>query len=188
MHQRLVRLDHLLGVHGGGQRLVLDRDQFRRVLGDMAGFGDDGRDPFPGVSGHSDRKRVPFHVRYIETVIQGSRAGGDLVPGEHVTDARNRQGRRGVDTQDIRARVRARQHRDMKHARQMDVGHELAAPRDEPAVLLRAPLSRNVTVVRKARLRHRQRFPVAGARPAAPLRRFADSRCSGKDCRLWRHG
>ncbi len=132
MDHRRARLQGRLHVDHGGQRRVGDGHLGRGILGDRAAVGDDGCHRLPHPGGTTDRQRVLRRRLHALEVRQrphpGIAVGGEVLPREHAHHARHRQGRSGVDLDDLRVRVRAAHIGHMHHARQLDVVHVLAAP------------------------------------------------------------
>ena len=95
------------------QRLVVDVDQLERVLRDVGGLGDDGRDLLAleaHLVGGEHGLRVARERRHPgEVVLRHQLAGDDR------DDARQRRGARGVDRLDAGVRVRAAQELQVEH-------------------------------------------------------------------------
>jgi hypothetical protein len=126
------------GVDDDLERLVLDLDQVGGVSRELSGRGHDRDDRLADVSDAPDRERVvldlvPRRGRQLEERI-GQLC--DLVRRQRPVDARERLGRRDVDRDDLRVRVRCANEVDVAHPVPLDVVREDALALDEPAVLL----------------------------------------------------
>ncbi len=142
MRERRAALERRRAVGDRGQRLEVDVDQRGRVLGDVAAVGDHQRDRLADEAhlvlgeairhqrlldrriGHQQRHRLPPH------------AFGQVRVGDDGMHARQRQRARLVDAADVRMWMRAAQHRDLEHTRQMDVVDVARAPGEEGRILL----------------------------------------------------
>ncbi len=144
VHAGRIRLERLLGVDDEGQRLILDFDQFGRVLGDGARVGADGSYPLAGVAGLGVRERRALHARNVDAREKRIGVLEQLLAGQHVMDAGHRQRRACVDLLDQRGGIRARNHGDVLHTGKAHVGGIASAARDEAAVFLHAALLRDV--------------------------------------------
>ncbi len=143
MHRRAVRLERFFRVDHERQRLVIDDNFFGGVFGERAAVGDHRHDPFAGITGLPDRERMAFDERRIEPVHQRIGCGGEFVAGQHIMHARHRQRLGRIDRDDARGRMLRRQHRDMQHAFERDIGDVMAAARDEPAILANPAVGRD---------------------------------------------
>ena len=123
------------------QRLIDDAQLFGGIFGQRAGIGDNRRDPFAGIARLADRQRKALHMRRIETVHQRVGGTGEFIAGQHVVHARHRQRGGGIDRHDPCGRMLRRQHRDMQHAFERDVGDIAALPGHETAVLADAAIA-----------------------------------------------
>ena len=97
MHRRAVGRIRLLGVDDERQRLVLDVDEFGGVLGERAGVGDDGGDPFARIARLPDRQRIALDVGRIEPVHHRIDGGGEFLARQHIAHAGHRERGAGVD-------------------------------------------------------------------------------------------
>ena len=121
-----------------GQRLVVDVDQFDRVLGEVAALGDDQRNRVADELGLALGQRRPRSVRDVlarDGVPGLLDVGVEVGGGEHRVHAGQRQRRRGVDAVDPGARERAAHEAGVQHARPGDVVDEAAAAGQQPGVL-----------------------------------------------------
>ena len=121
-----LELDH------GRQRLVVDLDQPRGVLGKIAIVGHHERDQLASVTDlvHGERLRRPW-VRELgmgDEQRRGLVQRSELRRREHKMDAPPRACARGVDRPDARPRVQAPYARRVKQARRRHVGDEAAEP------------------------------------------------------------
>jgi len=66
MHQRRAGRHRLFRIDHVRQRLVLDFDQLRRVLGERARVGDHRSDPFAGVADDAVRQREARELRCVD--------------------------------------------------------------------------------------------------------------------------
>ena len=143
MHRRAVRLQRFFRIQHEGKRLVFDANLFGGVLGERPAFGDHGHDPFAGVTRLPHRERMALDQRRVEAVHQGIGRGRKLFARQHIVHARHRQRRRAIDRDDARGGMRRGHNRDMQHALERDVGDELAAARDEAAILAHPAIGRD---------------------------------------------
>ena len=130
------------------QRLEIELDQLRRVLGGIAALRHDDRNRLADVAdlvmGQQRLLRIdelvlhqrrPF-ARQRQLRIRHRRQLADkLRPGQHMENAGRRRGARHVDRLDARMRVRAPHQHRMQHVRQFEIGNVLAAAGQEPPVL-----------------------------------------------------
>ncbi len=132
--QRRIGIERLAGVDDRRQRLVVDVDQFERVVGRVLVGRDHERDLLPlepdlvarehGLRVVRDR-RHPREPERLE-VLRGD-DGGDVRVSERP---------RRVDRPDARVRVRAAQHGPVDHSREPDVVEVAPLAADEARVLL----------------------------------------------------
>ena len=179
------------------QRLVVDLDFFGGVLGERAGLGDDGRDPFAGIARVPDRERMALDLRRIEPVHQGIGRGRELFAGQHIVHARHRQRRRSASIETMRA---AGCGEATTATCSMPSSATSATKWPRPATKRRSSRTlRLVETKRKARgigAHFASTTDSSASRPGAaywpcaiaprrtaPPRRSAHSRCSGRYCR-----
>jgi hypothetical protein len=91
----LVRVEHRV------ERLVVDLDEFERVLGEIAIAGDDDRDRLAGVPHRLVGGRV-VGSRAVDADREGARHRGDFGARQHADDARERERRSRVQARDSR--------------------------------------------------------------------------------------
>ena len=80
-------------------------------------------------------------MRRVEPVHQLIRGAGEFIAGQHVVHARHRQRGGGVDRHDPCGRMLRRQHRDMQHAFERDVGDITSLPGHETTVFANAAIA-----------------------------------------------
>ena len=140
--QRLFRIEHRR------QRLEIELDQLRRVLGGIAAVRHDDRNRLADVAdlvmGQQRLLRIdelvlhqrrPFARQRQLRVRHRRQLADKLRPGQHKENAGRRSGARHVDRLDARMRVRAPHEHRMQHVRQFEIGNVLAAAGQEPPVL-----------------------------------------------------
>ena len=139
----VVMQDHLVSERGltvdeGGQRLVVDLHEFRRIACELARRRDDGRDRLADVAHAPNRERVVLDVRAGRDGQLEERIGedGDLVAGQRPVDAADLQRLRQVDRPDLRVRVRRADEVHVPHPVPLDVVEEHSLALYEPFVLL----------------------------------------------------
>ena len=147
VHQRAALFERLLGVEHKGQRLVVDFDRLGGIFRQRAAVGHHGGDPFARIARNVERQRPPRHVRRVEPGHQRQRGGGKLGAVHDVVHAGHGERRAFIDALDARGGVRAGDHRDVFHVRQLDVGDEVALAGDEAAVLAHAAVAGDIAVV-----------------------------------------
>ncbi len=136
MDDRRRLVERRLGVGHGGKFFVFDLDQSAGILGERPRVRDDGGDSLALPAGALDRDGVLR--RRFEALEMGENADPrrdhlrKLGAGDDGDDAFQAPRRRGVDRLDARVRVRRAHERDMRHARQRDVGDILPAPLRQP--------------------------------------------------------
>ena len=174
MDHRRVGGERGLGVDDGRQLLVVDGDEGAGVFGLRARAGNDGGDRLALPAGALDRDGVLR--RRFDALEVGEHAdpGRDhlreLGAGDDRDHARGGLRRGGVDRLDARMGVGRAHERHMRHARQHDVAHILAAPLGEPPEIGTrhgAPDIGIRTVERSERRRHVRRDPHSRARDCA---------------------
>ena len=125
------------------QRLVVDRDLLRGVLGLRERFGDHECDRIADVAhapAREPRMRPREHRRAVRALaLEGERGraeplGGEVVAGQHRDHARGRRCRGDVDRADARAGVRRAQHDHVRLSGQVHVVDEPSLPAQEPRV------------------------------------------------------
>ena len=143
MHRRTVRFQGVFCRDHERQQFIADVDFFRGVFGERAAVGDDRHHPFAGITHLPDRQRMTPHQGRVESVHQRIGRGRELLAGENIVHARHRQRGGCIDRNNARRRMRRRQHRDMQHAFERDVGDEIALARDKTAILADPAIGRN---------------------------------------------
>ena len=120
MHERRAVLLRLERVEHDRQRLVLDLDQVASVLGDVAVFGDHGRDRLAVVAHLLDGD----HVLDDRAGAEGGkrrRMLGHVGACDDADHSRQRLRLRRVDLRDARVRMRAAHDRGVRHVLELDV-------------------------------------------------------------------
>ena len=117
---RRIGLDRVHDVDDVGQDLVVDLDQFQRLLGD----------PFAGRRHRRHRMAVveglfPRHAVATDVAEFARRQFGKIVPRDDRLDAGKRRGARGIDGLDDGMGMGRTQHLADQHPRQVGVGAEL---------------------------------------------------------------
>ena len=130
--------------HDRRQRLVFDRDHFRRVSCLMGAFGNDKSDVIPDPADPIlDQRRIawPIGRRTVAPFVAGGRRqvtpprGFPIRPGQYCQHARRGLGRGRVDGADPGMRVRRAQHITERHARQHHIVDIVAAAPQQPRIL-----------------------------------------------------
>lgn len=128
-------LHRLLGVHDGGELLVVDLDQVEGVLGEAPGLGGHRGDGLAGVDG-----LLHGHGVLLDGIPRPAAHGvgqaRQLLPGQgrhHPLKARRL---RDIYPLDVGVGVRAPEHRGVERPLELDVVGVEALPLHEPAVLL----------------------------------------------------
>ena len=134
-HRIAARIDRLHHVGDGRQRLVFDLDESDGVLGDVAAIGDDQRHRLADMA-HLAERDAALLDRRVGKARQRPGLARRLLAGDHRGDAGQRRGRALVDRLDAGVRMRAAQHRGVRHVRQRDVVDKAAASDEEARVLL----------------------------------------------------
>ena len=134
-HRIAARIDRLHHVGHGRQRLVLDLDESDRVLGDVAAVGDHQHHRLADMAHFAERDAALLDRR-IGKARQRPGFLRRLLAGDHCGHAGQRQRRALVDRLDAGVRMRAAQHRRVRHVRQRDVVDEAAAADQEARILL----------------------------------------------------
>ena len=140
--ERFFRIEHRR------QRLEIELNQLRRVLGDIAVLRHDDRnrlaDMADFVMGQQRLLRIDELVLHQRRPFAGQRQlrvrhrrqlADKFWPGQHMENAGRRGGARHVDGLDTGVRVRAAHENRMQHMRQFEVGNVLPAAGQEPPVL-----------------------------------------------------
>ncbi len=180
VHERRALLARRERVEHDGQLLVVDLDQVAGVLGDVAVLGDHGRDGLAVVAHLLDRDHV-LDDRAGAERRQRRRVLGDVLAGDDANDAGQRLGRRRVDRDDLRVRVRAAHDRRVRHAGQLDVVEVAALAAQEARVLdavdaLAEPAARARLRRRRCRGRPwRRSDPARSSRCSSTLRTACDA-------------
>ena len=140
--QRRARDDRLARIDGGGQHLVIDLHQRRRVFRDIAAFGHDDGDGFARETGLVLGER-PGHeglldggMGHIERQAARAHGLGQIRMGQHGHDAGQGQRRALVDALDQRMGVGAAHEGGVQHARQLHVIHIAALAGEQGRVFL----------------------------------------------------
>ena len=185
VNQRLIFIQHFFGIDGSREGLVFDLDQLHRVFRDITGIRDNGSHPFAGIARHPDGQRVPDNIGQIQAVKQRVRRFGNLIACQDIMHTGQRQRGAGIDADDIRAGMGARQNGNMLHAGNVYVGDKFATAADEPPVFLGPALARYVAVIRQGcgGISHVRLLRGDASPSFVPLRQSAGSRCTGTDCR-----
>ncbi len=135
--------ERFFGRGDGGQRLVLDLDQLRRVLREIHTLGDDKGD---GVADQhravlrQRRARWHEHRRAVAASARNDRAGGaeflgrPVFAGQHREHARHLLRGTDVDGADARMRMGRAQHKGVGEARQYEVVGVAAATGQQPRI------------------------------------------------------
>ena len=126
-------------VGDGVQRLVVDLHQVERVLGQVPALGDHHGHRLAHVADFLARERQLQALDRADAVTEarGDAAdGAEILAGHHGHHAGQRERRLRPDRAEARVGVRRAQDRGLQHAGQAEVGGVLAAPREEPRVLL----------------------------------------------------
>jgi hypothetical protein len=122
-------------VDDGLERLVLDVDQFERVLRHVAVAGDDDCDRLAGVAHHLVRRRVVRHGRR-DAGRKRARERDDVRSREHADDAGMLEGCGDVEPDDAAVRERRPEDRGMAGVRhRREIVDEAALPAEERLVL-----------------------------------------------------
>ena len=127
-----------LGVHLGGERLEADRDELRRVLGEVAVLRDDRRHRLARVADRRAgehrqlRRLVARHAGGRPERVEGPLEVGG---GDHRGDAGGAGRPRGVDAGDPGVALVAPAERDVERARPAEVVHVASAAGEEARVL-----------------------------------------------------
>ena len=140
--ERLFRIEHRR------QRLEIELDQLRRVLGGIAVRRDDDRDRLADVAdlvmGQQRLLRIdelvlhqrrPFARQRELRVGHRRQHARELGPGQHKGNAGRRGGARHIDRLDARMGLRTSDQHRMQHVRQFEIGNVLAAAGQKPAIL-----------------------------------------------------
>ena len=121
------------------QRLVVDLHQVERVLGQVAALGDHEGHRLADVADLLSRERR-LQARDGAGAVSEARGdaadGAEIVAGDHGDHAGQRERRLGADLPQARVGVRRSQDGGVQHPGQAEVGRILAAPREEPWILL----------------------------------------------------
>ena len=147
MQERRSGTHGLLGVNDGGQRFVVDAEEFERVLGEVAVFGDDAHDRLADVAHLATRQRQD-RCRVIMGHARGrdQRLDRQILGGE--SSRRCRGGARGgsVDRANARMRLVAPAEGDLRShdtgGRAVPRVRPLRRPRSTPAHRARNPRHR----------------------------------------------
>ena len=143
VNQRLP-FQRLLDVHQGIQRLVIDRYNLHRILGQVAAVGQNHRHRVAHVAHLSMGQRVLQEPQQIAVRPQPHRNGarlhhgGDIVESQHIHHTRHFPRRPGVYGQNMSVGVRAANNSGVEHVGQLEVVHELSPPGQKPPVLFPA--------------------------------------------------
>ena len=168
VQERRVGSERLLGVGDGRQGLVLDLDQARGVLRDVAGRRDDAGNRLADEANLLGRQHRPV----VGHDLLSRQAGGDrrdvryVFRGQHERDSLVGAGRRRVDLRHLRVGVRAAQEGRVQHPRQVDVVHVLATAAQVPGVLEPGDALADV-LLRSCGLGRRHHAPPPSVRPAS---------------------
>ena len=134
VHQLVVLVDRRPEVHHRGVRVVTDVDELAAVLGEGAGLGEHQDDRV------ADEARLAPRQRSVAERARRQHVGRDerreVVEREYRDDAGQLSCVTHVDVGDRGARVRAAHERGVQHAGDDDVVGVVAAPGEEPGVLL----------------------------------------------------
>ena len=166
---RRSRLGRALGVDHCVERLPVDLDQLERVLGRLAGLGDDRRDARARERNLVDLERSRGHDMVLGAGgLPGARERVqvlEVAAGEDADHAGARRRTCRVDAPDARVRVRRAKDRDVRHSRQLEIVEVLRGARDQPGVL--DPLDRRADEALPELGRHLAHLPAAAASPTA---------------------
>ena len=138
VQHRRVRCQCRLRIEHHRQRLVLDVDQLGRVLGEVAGGRDHGRDRLADVAHAVDRQHAPdagLRLRPRGDRRRERRQVEQILAGDDERDALHGTRPRGVDRDDAGVRVRAAQEGDVEGSRRLDVVEVGRAAGEEARVL-----------------------------------------------------
>ena len=144
-HQRRARLQGIDGRCHGGQRLVLDLDQFRRVHRLIEGFGNDESDAIAHIA-HPirDQARIGRTVKWRSVAALFTALGHwqiaiarsrPIGAGQHRQDAGRGFGTAGVDRGDIGMGMQRSQHHPMGHMRKRHIGDIAATAAQQTHIL-----------------------------------------------------
>ena len=140
VYRRGAGLHRVAGVAHRRQRLVVDRDRGRRVLGEMAAVrhhhGDGLADVADLVAGERDlrARRLDRRIGHQHRDLAGGDARRHVVGGEHRVDAGHGASRRAVDAADAGVAMGAADEGRVQRAGQAHVVDELTSPGEERGV------------------------------------------------------
>ena len=137
-----------MGIKHRRERLEFEFDQLRGIFGDVAALRDDHGNRFADVTdlviGEQRLLRVdefmlhkacPFARQRQLRVGYGRKQLGKFGAAQHIDHAWQRGRAREIDRPDARMGERAAHERRMQHARQLEVGDELSASRQQAPIL-----------------------------------------------------
>ena len=145
---RTARAQRLLRVDDGRQRIEIEADQLRGVLGGVAALRDDdgnrladvadlvmGQQRLLGIDELVLDLGGPFARQRELRVRHRRQQPREVGAAQHIGDARRRSGTRRIHRVDARMRDRAAHEHRVQHVRQRKIGDELAAPGQQPLIL-----------------------------------------------------
>ena len=168
MQERRSGTHGLFRVNDGGQRFVVDSEEFERVLGEVAVFGDDAHDRLADIAHLATRERqdrcgvIMGHARGRDQRLDRA---GQILGGENRDDARGRARRGSVDRANARMRLVAPAEGDVQRAHHLPVIGEGAVAGQQARVL--GPFDARADELRPGvdvrRVIHRRRRLCAGS-------------------------
>ena len=174
VHQRRIGRERSPAVGYRRQRVEIDVDQRRRILGDVAGVGDDDRDRFADMDGLVGRQHLAVVVLLVVRAGQADHqpVGGEMRPEVFVgidrVHAGQRERRRGIDAPDRCMGMRAAHERRLQQAGHVNVVDEAAAAGEQCMVLQPRDAGTDQAVARARRIDDRRHGGRGGGTHLAP--------------------